>query len=497
MPIVGDVLADRYRIDSVLGAGGMATVYRATDLRLDRQVAVKVLVANLSADAQFAARFDREARAMASFSHPNVAAVYDVEPGDPTTGREPFYVMELCAGGSLADRLRASGRILPAALVPLVVAISDALAELHRRGIIHRDIKPANILFSNNRPKLADFGIARSEGSSDEPPLTLPGATLGTLPYLAPEILVGHPPSAASDVYALGVTIFQALAGQDPKPSSAAGATGASASLVPLTVSAAAPDLGTAFDAPLAQALDPDPDRRPTASELADEFARGLDIEGVASPNPRALGGPNRRGLSASGIDMEAPTVVAAALEVAARSVGPRVPQPAEPAFPAPRVAARSRAVPVGAMALVVAVVAILVVLSVPRLLGGTASSPAPTLGPSGIALPSTTLPSTTLPSTALPSSSPFALGALDRVDSAIEAARGGKDGLTGRDANDLAQLAATVRTDVEQGDLAAATAAAHSLSDRVRNLAKGLDQARRDSLLAAVDGLLAALPGP
>jgi hypothetical protein len=489
MPIVGDVLANRYRIESVLGAGGMATVYRATDLRLDRQVALKVLVANLSADAQFAARFDREARAMASFSHPNVAAVYDVEPGDPTTGREPFYVMEFCAGGSLADRLRASGRLPPAALVPMVVAISDALAELHRRGIIHRDVKPANILFTDDRPKLADFGIARSEGPSDRPPLTLPGATLGTLPYLAPELLLGHPPSPASDVYALGVTIFQALTGQDPSPSPSAGAIGASASLVPLTVSAAAPDLGTAFDAPLAQALDPDPDRRPMPSELANEFARGLDIEGVAAPNPQALRGPNRRGLSASGIDMEAPTVIAAGLAVAALPVRPPVPQPVASASLQPPAAARSRALPVGVMALVVAVVAILILLSLPRLLGGTLASPGPTLRSS----------TTTLASIALPSGSPFALGALaalDQVDAAIAAARGGKDGLTGRDANDLAQLAAAVRTDIGSGDLAAARTAAQTLSDRARTLAKGLDQTRRDPLLGAVDGLLAALPG-
>src|SRR5512141_823631 len=109
MLIVGDVLAERYRIESILGVGGMASVYRATDLRLDREVAVKVLVANLAADAQFAARFNREAGAMAGFSHPNVVAVYDVEPGDPAIGREPFYVMEYCRGGSLADRLKIDG----------------------------------------------------------------------------------------------------------------------------------------------------------------------------------------------------------------------------------------------------------------------------------------------------------------------------------------------------------------------------------------------------
>jgi len=490
MPIVGDVLADRYRIESVLGVGGMASVYRATDLRLDRQVAVKVLVANLSADAQFAARFDREARAMASFSHPNVAAVYDVEPGHPTTGREPFYVMELCEGGSLADRLKASGRIPPAALVPMVVAISDGLAELHRHGFIHRDVKPANILFANDRPKLADFGIARSEESSDGTPLTLPGATLGTLPYLAPELLVGQPPSAASDVYALGVTIFQALTGHAPMPSTAAAAIADSPSVVPLTVSAAAPDLGPAFDAPLARALDPDPDRRPSPSELANEVADGLEIRGVATPNPLTLAGPGRRGPSTSGVDMEAPTVVATDLDVAALPVRPPILQPAAPELPParaavrqprPRAAAtRSRSMRLGRVAVLLAVLAILAVLVVPRLLAGARSAPGLTPRPSA---------------TALPSGPRLALGALDRVDSAIEAARGGKDGLTGRDANELAQLATSVRTALERGDLGAATAAAHTLSDRARNLATGLDQARRDSLLAAVDGLLAALP--
>jgi eukaryotic-like serine/threonine-protein kinase len=492
MPAVGDVLADRYRIESVLGAGGMATAYRATDLRLDRQVAVKVLVANLSADPQFAARFDREARAMASFSHPNVAAVYDVEPGDPTAGREPFYVMELCEEGSLADRLRATGRISPAALVPMVIGISDGLAELHRHGFIHRDVKPANILFTNDRPKLADFGIARDEGSSDRTSLTLPGTTLGTLQYLAPELVIGHPPSAASDVYALGVTIFQALTGRDPKPSPAAGAITASASLVPLTVSAAAPDLGTGLDAPLARALDPDPDRRPSASDLAAEFVTGLEIVGVAAPNLLARQGPNRQGLPPSSPDRQAPTVIAAGLALGPPPARPQVPRPTAAPLPRPRAPERSRAFLVGAAAVVVVVVAILVVLGVSRLLGGATSSPGPTLGPSAIAAPSTALLST-----ALPSGSPLALGALDRVDAAIAAARGGKDGLSGRDANDLAQLAAAVRTDIEQGDLATARTDANTLSDRVRTLATGLDQTRRDSLVAAVDDLLAALPGP
>src|SRR5260221_1639386 len=239
MPIVGDVLADRYRLEAVLGVGGMASVYRAVDLRLDRQVAVKVLVANLAADPSFAKRFNREAGAMAGFSHPNVAAVYDVEAGEPATGREPFYVMEYCDGGSLADRLKA-GPIPPAVLVPIVSSIADGLVELHRHGLIHRDVKPANILFSGDRPKLADFGIARSNGPHDGTPLTLPGSTIGTLAFLAPELAAGSAPSAASDTYALGVTVFPALTRQYPKG---------------LPVSRAAPELRTAVDAAVAPAL--------------------------------------------------------------------------------------------------------------------------------------------------------------------------------------------------------------------------------------------------
>src|SRR5512135_2082691 len=120
MPIVGDVLADRYRVEGVLGAGGMASVYRATDLRLERQVAIKVLLPNLARDPSLAGRFDREARMLAAVAHPSVAAIFDVEPGDPESGREPFYVMELCDGGSLADRIEGVGAIDPGELVPVI-----------------------------------------------------------------------------------------------------------------------------------------------------------------------------------------------------------------------------------------------------------------------------------------------------------------------------------------------------------------------------------------
>ena len=430
MPIVGDVLADRYRLEAVLGVGGMASVYRAVDLRLDRQVAVKVLVANLAADPSFAKRFNREAGAMAGFSHPNVAAVYDVEAGEPATGREPFYVMEYCDGGSLADRLKA-GPIPPAVLVPIVSSIADGLVELHRHGLIHRDVKPANILFSGDRPKLADFGIARSNGPHDGTPLTLPGSTIGTLAFLAPE-------------------------------------------------------LGTAFDAAVAGALDADPAARPSPASLAEQLETGLGISGVARPNPGAMV-----------VDVEAPTVVAVGpppvpVVRPGRPVALAVEPVVEPAV-VRRTAARSRAVRSGSGAYVgVAIVlgALLVaVFILPRLLaGGSGGLPNSSSG----SRPTPTLPLAS--PTALPSARAAIIAALDQVDAAIAAARGGKDGLNGHDGNELAQLARAVRLDVDRGDLRAATTDAQTLSDRARELTANLDKKLRDPLAMAIDALLRAL---
>jgi serine/threonine protein kinase len=491
MPIVGDVLADRYRIESVLGVGGMASVYRATDLRLDRQVAVKVLVANLSADAAFAERFNREAAAMAGFSHPNVAAVYDVEPGDPATGREPFYVMEYCRDGSLADRLRIGGRMSPTELIPIVAAVSEGLAELHRHGLIHRDVKPANILFAGDRPKLADFGVAWTQGPPDGEPLTLPGSMPGTAPYLAPELAAGEPPSAASDVYALGVTIFQSLTGQYPQTSTVGEADADVATLPFLPVSAAAPDLGLRFDAPLASALDPDPAARPSPAELAAQLTTRLQTWGLARPNPRAVAAPVPLPGAPSGVDMEAPTRVARPPSAAAsESVAPRQPVPRRPA---PAIADRAG---YRGWAIVVAVLAILAVVVLPRVLGDDRGR----LGASPEASPEATVSASASPSamasaTALPSDGAAVLAALDHVDEAIMAARGGKDGLTGRDTDELEELAAAVRRAADRGDLGAAATAAQALSDQAGVSTIGLDGPRRGSLLGAIDGLLATLP--
>ena len=209
MASVGESLAGRYRLDALIGSGGFATVFRARDMRLERDVAIKVLLANHMTDAVVAARFEQEARVLAAVGHPNVVAIHDVVAGDPQAGTAPFLVMDLCEGGSLADRLATSGNgmLQPDELIPILVDTSAGLAALHGLGIVHRDLKPANILLSDGRARIADLGIAVA-GPSE---LTEVGTTIGTLAYLAPEQLAGEPASPASDVHALGVVAFLGL----------------------------------------------------------------------------------------------------------------------------------------------------------------------------------------------------------------------------------------------------------------------------------------------
>ncbi|HEY8439622.1 MAG TPA: serine/threonine-protein kinase, partial [Candidatus Limnocylindrales bacterium] len=276
MPAPGDLLADRYRVGALLGAGGMATVHRAHDERLDRDVAVKVLLPNLAGDPVLARRFEREARAMAAVADPGLVAVFDVDAGDASSGREPFVVMELCGGGSLADRLEPGRPMPPDELVPILVAVANALAALDRAGLVHRDVKPSNVLFTADRVKLGDFGLARGDGDGGLSDLTEPGTAIGTLAYLAPERLRGEAGGPAADVYALGTIAHLGLTGSMPRPTASVRDVVAASAFRPPAVSGAAPALGRSFDDIVLAALALDPGRRPDALAFEAGLAAAL-----------------------------------------------------------------------------------------------------------------------------------------------------------------------------------------------------------------------------
>jgi serine/threonine-protein kinase len=199
-----EVIAGRYRLLEPLGRGAMSSVWLAQDEELERRVAVKLLAQ--SADR---ARFEREARAAAALSHPNICSLYDYGEAD---GR-PYMVLEYLQNGSLEDRLR-DGPLPDDTTVRLATELAAGLAHAHERGLVHRDLKPANVLFdSEDRAKIADFGIARMGGSGT---LTEAGTVLGTASYISPEQAAGKPAGPASDVYSFGVILFRMLTGRLP-----------------------------------------------------------------------------------------------------------------------------------------------------------------------------------------------------------------------------------------------------------------------------------------
>jgi serine/threonine protein kinase len=207
--IPGAVVFDgRYRLERIIGTGGMAIVWCATDLRLGRRVAIKVIADTLAADPGYVERFAREARTAAGLSHRSLVSVYDYA----AAATRPFLVMELVEGGTLADRI-ADGPVDPGAARAIARDLLSALECVHAGGILHRDIKPANVLVgSDGRARLTDFGIAHPE---DATRLTQTGQLIGTLRYLAPEVIAGERPSPQSDLYALGMLIRE-LAGERP-----------------------------------------------------------------------------------------------------------------------------------------------------------------------------------------------------------------------------------------------------------------------------------------
>ncbi|MGA8255017.1 MAG: PASTA domain-containing protein [Nocardioides sp.] len=213
--LVGRVLDGRYRIGARVARGGMASVYEALDLRLDRTVAVKVMHAGLgdsASDHEFAERFVREARSAARLSHPNVVSVYDQGDDDGTV----FLAMELVTGHTLRDTIVKESPMSPSRALALMEPVLSALAAAHRSGLIHRDIKPENVLIADDgRVKVADFGLAKAV-SADTQHTATQGVLIGTVSYLAPELVVDGRADARADVYAAGVVLYELLTGVKP-----------------------------------------------------------------------------------------------------------------------------------------------------------------------------------------------------------------------------------------------------------------------------------------
>lgn len=278
---IGRVVADRYRLTAPLGAGASAEVYLATDVRLDRQVAVKILQPALAADNQFLERFRTEARTVAGISHPNVVVVHDWGEGD---GEVPYLVTEYLAGGSLRAVLAAGSRLSPSQALVIGLDVCRGLAHAHGLGLVHRDLKPANLLFDpEGRLRIADFGLARAiaEASITEEI----GTMVGTARYAAPEQARGMRVDGKADIYSLAVLLVEAVTGQIPFAADTAVAT-----LMARTES----------DLPVPDALGPlrpaieragrlDPEARPDAEEFG--LALLAASERLTAPKPLPLVG--------------------------------------------------------------------------------------------------------------------------------------------------------------------------------------------------------------
>ncbi|MBB2921689.1 serine/threonine-protein kinase [Cellulomonas cellasea] len=383
----GPVLADRYRLDDVLGQGGMATVHRAHDLVLDRDVAVK-LFPPVAEGADELRRHQAEMRVLARLNHPGLVTLHDagsVAAGGPL--RQTYLVMELVAGRTLADRLH-DGPMTPAHVAHLGRQVAEALVVVHAAGVVHRDIKPANVLLADagdgpddrppgdghdpsacDRPgelrvKLADFGIARL---SDGARLTVTGTTLGTASYLSPEQATGSAIGPASDVYSLGLVLLECLTGER-----AFTGTMLEAAAARLTSSPVIPGrFGSAWADVLGDMTARDPGHRPSAAEVAVRLAvlggepagaGALPAPTVAAPVAGPPFAPPPTALAAAVPAPTAPVPAAHRSPSAGATVemptqphpsGPPAPAPAStgerPALPAPAAPGTASSSPAGA----------------------------------------------------------------------------------------------------------------------------------------------------
>jgi eukaryotic-like serine/threonine-protein kinase len=409
MDLEGRILDGRYRLGSLLGVGGMARVYLASDWVLERQVAVKVLSPPFAQDPVFVERFRREARAAARVSHPNVVAVFD----SGSDAGEHYLVMEYVAGQSLAELLADQGRLAPRRAAELGVEVCAALAAAHAQGLVHRDVKPANVLVgAEGRVKVADFGIVKAAATVT---LTGNGTVLGTAAYLSPEQAQGGPVDARSDLYSLGCVLYELVTGAPPFGSGADSSPVAVATRhlhqPPEPPSAHNPQVDASLDAVVLTALAKDPARRyQSASELQAALERVLAGDAVAA-------GPGRPGAAA--VPTEPLPGLPARTGVLAATTGPAVRDAGRrPGWP-------RWALAVGGLGLVAAV-----------LWPDGASTP--TRGETGpTAAPATSASSTTIPGSTTPAvSAPGVEAALANLTAVITAAR--QQGTVDQEVEDL-----------------------------------------------------------
>jgi eukaryotic-like serine/threonine-protein kinase len=286
---VETIARGRYRVERVLGDGGMAKVLLAHDVELGREVAVKLLDERLAADESFRARFAREARVAAGLSHPNIVTVFDVGEADGC----PFIVMELVMGRTLEERLRREGTLSANDVLAVARQVCAGLEHAHASGLVHRDLKPGNLIErEDGTVKIADFGIARAVEGTE---LTETGTIVGTAAYLAPEQAEAGVVTPATDLFALGVVLYELLTGRQPwKVDSLAALAGRRQAPPPELPADTPPGLRTAIE----RCLRPDPENRPSS---AAEVARLLDDreEDATVVLPRAAPRRRRRRLRA------------------------------------------------------------------------------------------------------------------------------------------------------------------------------------------------------
>jgi eukaryotic-like serine/threonine-protein kinase len=342
-------LSGRYETSERLGSGGMSNVYKATDKILERTVAVKILAEHLSDDERFVARFRREALAVAKLIHPNIVQVYDTGIDE---GRH-YIVMEYVEGRSGAQILQRQGPVGPEIAAEIGAQACAGLDYAHRRGIIHRDVKPGNLMIvggpvggGETTVKLTDFGIARA---LEQTRITQVGSVVGTAAYLAPEQVRGEEATPATDVYALGVVLYQFLTGRLPyEGSSLAELAVRQQNEKPLPPSTYNDEVPESLGGAVLRALEGDPNRRyASADELATGLRMGLQGEDVTLPLGEGTAATNVLGAETSAtrhLDHTAQTEYRPA-QSQTRRPEPRIapPPPREPAAPVSRAPARQQ----------------------------------------------------------------------------------------------------------------------------------------------------------